>query len=87
MEGLGTMGFGDYPIDFSGVYRTLRSLEDDGMVASDWDLEVTAGPPRRVYTITAEGKAHLMAWVDDLRATDSVLHAFLEAYDRGTDAN
>ena len=85
MEGLGELGFGDYPIDFSGVYRTLRSLEDDGMVFSDWDLEVSGGPPRRVYTITDEGRAHLRAWVDDLRDTDTVLHAFLKAYDKRTD--
>jgi poly-beta-hydroxybutyrate-responsive repressor len=80
MEGLSELGFEDYPVDFSAVYRTLRSLEEAGMVSSDWDLEVSAGPPRRVYTITPEGDAHLAQWVDDLRATDKVLHAFLEAY-------
>jgi len=81
MEGLRTLGFGEYMVDFSGIYRTLRALEDEGMVRSDWDLEVTAGPPRRVYTLTTDGEAHLAAWVEDLRATDRVLHAFLESYD------
>lgn len=80
MESLRELGFEDYPVDFSAVYRTLRSLEEAGMVSSDWDLEVSAGPPRRVYTITSEGEDHLAQWVDDLRATDKVLHAFLEAY-------
>jgi poly-beta-hydroxybutyrate-responsive repressor len=80
MEGLTELGFGDYPVDISAVYRTLRSLEEADMVSSDWDLDVSAGPPRRVYTITPGGEAHLARWVDDLRATDRVLHAFLEAY-------
>lgn len=80
MEGLRTLGFRDYPVDFSAVYRTLRGLEEAAMVQSDWDLEVTAGPPRRVYTITPEGEAHLAQWVSELRATDRVLHAFLDAY-------
>jgi poly-beta-hydroxybutyrate-responsive repressor len=82
MEGLKGLGFEDYPVDFSAVYRTLRSLEEAGMVGSDWDLKVSAGPPRRVYTITPDGEAHLALWVDDLRATDRVLHAFLDAYAR-----
>lgn len=69
-------------MDFSAVYRTLRSLEEAGMVKSDWDLEVTAGPPRRVYTITSQGEGYLSGWVSDLRATDRVLHAFFTAYEK-----
>jgi len=81
MDGLMNLGFREYPVDFSAVYRTLRSLEEGGMVESDWDLQVSAGPPRRVYQVTAPGRAYLADWVDDLRATDKVLHAFLDAYD------
>ncbi len=80
MEGLDSLGFEEYPVDFSAIYRTLRNLEEVGMVESSWDLEVTAGPPRRVYTITSKGKGYLADWVKDLRATDKVLHSFLEAY-------
>ena len=82
MDSLGELGFGEYPMDYSAVYRALRTLEDSGMVASLWDLESSAGPPRRVYTITPDGGDYLGAWVHDLRATDRVLHAFLGAYDR-----
>lgn len=84
MEGLRSLGFEEYPVDFSAVYRTLRSLEEAGMVKSDWDLEVSAGPPRRVYTVTPQGEVYLSAWVRDLRATDRVLHAFLAAYEKET---
>ena len=81
MEGLQSLGFERYPVDFSAVYRTLRRLEETGMVQSDWDLEETAGPPRRVYEITEAGQAYLGHWVEDLRATDRILHEFLDAYE------
>ena len=81
MEGLQSVGFKEYPVDFSAVYRTLRRLEQSEMVSSDWDLEVSAGPPRRVYTITEAGRQHLATWVEELEATDKVLHTFLEAYE------
>ena len=82
MDGLQEMGFGDYPVDYSAVYRTLRHLEETGMVVSDWDLEMTSGPPRRVYTITSAGERHLASWVGELEATDHILHRFLQAYRR-----
>ena len=85
MEGLHSLGFEDYPVDYSAVYRTLRGLEDEGMVESTWDVEASAGPPRRVYTITPAGKAHLATWVRELRATDRILHTFLRAYDDETE--
>jgi len=79
VEGLRSLGLEDYPVDLSAVYRMLRGLEEEGMVESTWDLEVTAGPPRRVYTITPRGRAYLAALVEELRATDRLLHVFLDA--------
>ena len=38
------------------VYRTLRAMEADGLVASAWDPS-PAGPVRRIYTVTAAGRA------------------------------
>jgi len=81
MEGLEQVGFGNYPVDPSAIYRMLRELEASGMVTSMWDTDSTAGPPRRVYRLTESGHRYLAGWVADLRATDSVLHSFLDAYD------
>lgn len=81
MDGLASLGFDRYPVDFSAVYRTLRRLEEAGMVESDWDVEISAGPPRRVYQIRPEGQRFLARWVEDLRATDRLLHRFLDAYE------
>lgn len=41
------------------TYRALRELERDGLVLSHWDHS-QAGRPRRVYSITTEGRE----WLD-----------------------
>ena len=64
------------------VYRTLRELEAAGLVQSEWDVESSGGPARRVYRLTEAGQHHLTAWVEELRRTDSLLHHFLTTYDR-----
>ena len=58
------------------VYRTLRQIEEHGLVRSHWELS-ERGPARRVYTLTPEGLEHLSAWSETLRATQRVLAAFL----------
>jgi DNA-binding PadR family transcriptional regulator len=75
MNGLASIGFDQYPVDASTVYRTLDSLE----------AESSLGPPRRVYRITRQGEELLRTWVSQLRATDRVLHRFLEEYDKSVD--
>ena len=37
------------------VYRTLRVMEADGLVASAWDRSPN-GPARRTYTVTPLGR-------------------------------
>jgi poly-beta-hydroxybutyrate-responsive repressor len=64
------------------VYRSLRDMENEGFVESEWDTEGSAGPARRVYAVTEAGHRRLDEWVSDLRETDRVLHTFLEAVDR-----
>lgn len=80
LEGLKEFGFAENPVDSSVVYRALRDMEAQGFVTSAWDTS-GGGPPRRVYRLTADGDRYLSWWVDDLRATDRVLHGFLNAYD------
>ena len=53
---LSELGF-DVP-DFGGLYRALRSMEDEGLVSSHWGTPAR-GPARRVYGITAEGEQQL----------------------------
>jgi poly-beta-hydroxybutyrate-responsive repressor len=79
-EGLKQFGFDQNPVDSSTVYRFLRGLEKRGYVTSRWDTS-SAGPARRLYQITEDGKGYLAWWVGDLRETDRMLHHFLEVYD------
>jgi len=81
MAGLESVGFADYPVDPSTVYRTLALLERQGAVVSRVASLLTLGPPRRVFQITPAGEAYLRQWVEELRATDTVLHRFLARYD------
>jgi PadR family transcriptional regulator len=64
------------------VYRTLRELEAAGLVQSEWNVESSGGPARRVYRLTEAGQQQLDTWVEELRETDSLLHHFLASYDR-----
>ena len=68
------------------VYRALRDMEAQGLVESEWDTETTAGPARRVYSVTEAGLSHLKQWAEDLRETDRILHHFLEMVDQTPEA-
>lgn len=48
-------------IERGAVYRTLRTLEANGHVISDWDVS-GSGPARRHYRLTASGEEHLQEW-------------------------
>lgn len=67
--------------DAGGVYRTLRCLEREGLVRSEWQISET-GPARRTYQITADGIAALDGRAHDLELVHQVLHLFLERYER-----
>jgi DNA-binding PadR family transcriptional regulator len=51
----------DAEIERAALYRTLRQLEKNGNVASEWETE-SSGPARRVYRLTASGERHLAEW-------------------------
>ena len=65
--------------DPGSLYRTLRSLEDDGLVRSSWDTSNT-GPARRVYELTDQGLDYLHVWAVDIRKTRQQLDDFLAEY-------
>lgn len=51
----------DAAIEGAALYRTLRRLEANGYVKSEWDVQ-ESGPARRVYLLTADGERHLREW-------------------------
>ncbi|NNF65750.1 MAG: hypothetical protein HKN07_16010 [Acidimicrobiia bacterium] len=76
-EGLNALGMVN--ADPGGLYRTLRSMEHDGLVASVWDSS-EVGPPRRVYSLTEDGMDWLHAWAGAHAETRRILGSFLERY-------
>jgi len=61
----------DSTIERGAVYRTLRTLELNGNVVSDWDVSGT-GPARRKYQLTPCGEIHLEEWAEVL---DNLSHS------------
>ena len=79
MEALDEGDDGQAP-DPGTLYRTLRLLEEDGLVRSTWDTE-GAGPARRVYELTDQGVEYLHAWAVSIRSTRARLDRFLAHYE------
>lgn len=63
------------------LYRTLHTLEHDGLVKSRW-AQSELGPRRRVYDITPAGTEALRAEADVLMSHEHTLTAFLDRYGR-----
>ena len=61
----------------SALYPVLRNLDASGLLASEVEPSV-AGPPRRYYRITPEGRAVLQAWVDSWKRTREFVNTVLE---------
>jgi len=65
------------PADRGHLYRTLRRLEEQGLVTSEWHVP-QAGPARHTYTLTADGLQALDAWATHIRAALTRLEGFLK---------
>jgi PadR family transcriptional regulator len=68
--------FTDGEIEKAVLYRTLRRLEKNGYITSDWDTR-EPGPARRVYTLTKEGQAHLGEWARVLTKVAASMNRFV----------
>jgi PadR family transcriptional regulator, regulatory protein PadR len=71
--------FGFSSIDQGNVYRTLRKLEKDNMVKSEWDMSA-GGPAKRIYSLTDAGEAYLKTCMDSLAQYQSILNRFFSMY-------
>ena len=62
-------------IERAALYRTLRTLEENGHVTSNWETD-TAGPARRVYSLTKSGQRHLQEWSEVMSRLGNAMEAF-----------
>jgi PadR family transcriptional regulator PadR len=79
LERLRELGFKQ--ADPGMLYRSLRAMEQEGLVKSDWEVS-ELGPPRRTYVLSDEGKDWLHAWAGSLRETERILSKFIRRYTR-----
>ena len=69
-------------IDVGNLYRVLRALEEEGIVASEWSADLP-GPAKRTYELTEAGSRLLDRWVESLRDAQGVISGFIERYGQG----
>ena len=67
----------DSIIEPGALYRTLRRLEENGFVVSNWDVS-GAGPARRIYELTSSGEEHLAEWTEVMKNLSGSLARFAE---------
>lgn len=73
-------------VDMGNLYRALRAMEDDGIVASEWREDVP-GPAKRTYELTASGRNLLDEWADALRRAREGIDEFLDRYEARKEVN
>ncbi|MEA2010960.1 MAG: PadR family transcriptional regulator [Actinomycetota bacterium] len=71
-------------IDLGNLYRMLRSMENEGIVRSEWS-DNAPGRAKRTYELTDEGALLLDAWIQSLRSTNTTIAHFLKEYGDDTE--
>lgn len=79
------MGLNDFiddvqQYDPSIIYRLLRDLEANNHVVS-YEGDISLGPKRKIYSITAAGKNLLQTWMKDLRRSRTEIDRLLDIYE------
>ncbi|HSF61755.1 MAG TPA: helix-turn-helix transcriptional regulator [Gaiellaceae bacterium] len=75
---------GEERVDVGNVYRMLRGLEEEGFVVSEWRSDLP-GPAKRTYTLTNQGRALFVSWLDSLEGLRDGLTVLLDDARRGGD--
>ena len=72
---LDELGVAPDGIDPGMVYRTLRTMDADGLVTTEWGLE--GDQPRREYRLTQDGACALEDWIDVMHERRRLIDHFL----------
>ena len=68
---------GESRVEMGNLYRLLRALEEEGLVASTWS------DGKRTYATTDRGRQLLDQWAAALRVSQERTQRFLERYEGG----
>lgn len=72
--------FSEAPPDTSGVYKALKSMEEEGLISSSWEFG-ESGPAKKQYALTKDGKACLKRWAETLQAYRAQIDELLAILD------
>lgn len=81
---LGELGFDG--LDPGGLYRTLRTLEADGLLRSWWDGS-DRGPARRMYELTGAGRSYLAQTIDNMVGEARLMGRLVDRFSMPTRTN
>jgi len=65
--------------DSAIVYRSLKQMEEQGLVDAEWRQE-EPGQPRKWYVLNLKGKATLADYAEDIRKRQANLDYFTKHY-------
>lgn len=68
---------GIHPVHPSVVYRTLKQMELLEWVEFVWDTDAGQGPPRKIFSLTEEGKKALEVWKNELEKSRNSIEQLL----------
>jgi PadR family transcriptional regulator PadR len=71
--------FGYPTINPGTLYRTLRRMEENGHVESEWET-AKEGPARRKYYVTEAGERYLDLWAEGIKQYQHAVNAFFRLY-------
>ena len=74
--------FGYEAMNPGTLYRTLRRMEQNGHVKSEWETS-KGGPARREYHLTEAGERYLDLWAEGIKQYQQVVNAFFRLYTGG----
>ncbi|AHF97030.1 MAG: PadR family transcriptional regulator [Desulfurella sp.] len=81
IEKLKNMGIHYENYELGYVYKTLRTMEKEGLIKSKWNLQ-EKGNARRIYAITKAGRDNLAKWAEILTNLRDSIDSFLGEYER-----
>lgn len=80
LEKLPVFGFQAEELKVSTLYRTLRKMELESLVVSDWEAG-GLGPPRRVYALTETGRERLCRRIGMARERRARLERLINVFE------
>jgi len=69
---------GIYPVHPSIVYRTLRQMEAMGWIKAEWDVDNVQGPPRKLFSLTEEGRIAYLTWREELTKAQEIIQILVD---------